>query len=100
VDGEGYGIQVTLEIKAGLLDEAFILGIARDGKERLALGCFPDPAEIGVEKGVRAGQKTRGLRRSALTQLNRKRKRGGHDHDRESNGVRASNSHEMRWLES
>ena len=41
MDGEGHRVQIALEVEAGLLDEALVLGIVRDGIVRAENNDFP-----------------------------------------------------------
>src|SRR5579864_2045054 len=95
VNGEGYGIEVALELNAGFLDEALVLGIVRHLWKRVRT-YFADPAEVGVQKRVRAGEKPRRFRRSMLPQLDDENNGGNNNDDRKRNGEGASDSHEMR----
>ena len=92
--GKGYRLEVSLEFETRLLDEPLIFWIVRNRRQRAGTDP-PEPAKVGVKKGVSPGQKPRRFRRSALSQLDGDRQRGGHNHDRQSDGQSASNSHEI-----
>jgi hypothetical protein len=65
MNGEGNGLKVALEFEPCFLDEPFVFRIMGD-RGQWVRAHPADPAEIGVEKSVGAGQQARGLRRGVL----------------------------------
>ena len=101
MNGEGYCIQIALEVKASFLDEALVFRIVRDRivrsrEEKLSAVRLASPSQVGVHKGVRAGQQPRWFRGSVFSQLDGESHRRSYNHERQSEGESASNSHEMR----
>ena len=91
----GHRVHIALEIEAGLLDKAVILWIANDERQGVPLIRLARPAEIQVEERVSAGQEPGRFGRSVLSQLDGNNHRRGDENDRQNQGERASNSHEM-----
>ena len=100
MDSERCRLQIALEIKASLLDEAFVFGIVRDrvvsGGKKLSPVRSAGPAKIGVHEGVGSGQQPRRFRRSVLAQLDGNGHRCRYYDKPQSDRESASNSHEVR----
>jgi hypothetical protein len=81
VYGEGGFVEVALELKAGLVDKALVLGIVADGGEILARVGSARRIEVEIEEGVSPGQEAGGLRRGVLSQLDGEGHRRGDRYD-------------------
>jgi hypothetical protein len=92
---EGDRVQVSLVVKAGVLNELLVFRIVGNGCQGLAV-CPPHPAVIDVKKSVRSRQQPRWLRRRMLPQLNGKHYRSDDKQNPKNERESASYSHEMR----
>jgi hypothetical protein len=83
VNRESHRFQIAFVIEAGFLNEAFVFRVVGHREEGfLIVAGFADPAEVGVQKAVRAGKQTGRFRRSGLAQLDRGCHRCGHNDHR------------------
>ena len=96
VDGEGGLVEIAFELKASLVDEFLVFGLAGN-RRQLAGGIeSSNPLEINIEETIRAREKASGLRRGVLAQSHDQSNGGDNQNNGQEDGEAASNAHRFR----